>query len=138
VHPFRRHIITGGYCSGKFIPSSTSIAKDDNRTFQMYRLWITYLKRASVMWFPFILWLGGIACVGMQTFLQIKNIHDPNFGPYRWSKVNMNVGPGIVVTPFLASTIVLNAYCTGEFLRCKGKNANDKQRTVMHLFCQVS
>jgi hypothetical protein len=26
------------------------------------------------------------------------------------------VGPGIVFLPFLASTIALNAYCTGEFV----------------------
>jgi hypothetical protein len=70
----------------------------------------------AVMWFPIFLWFGGIVCLAMQLFLQIKNIHDPNFGPYQWAKVNMNVGPGIVFLPFLASTIALNAYCTGEFI----------------------
>jgi hypothetical protein len=95
----------------------------------MYRLWVACMKRVSVILFPSFLWLGGFACVIMQTFLQIKNLHDPNFGPYQWSKVDMNVGPGIVAVPFLASTIVLNAYCTGEFVECKReKETSDKQR----------
>jgi hypothetical protein len=65
----------------------------------------------------------------MQTFLQIKNLHDPNFGPYEWSKVDMDVGPGIVAVPFLASTIVLNAYCTGESVdRKREKTTSDKRR----------
>lgn len=68
------------------------------------------------MWLPIFLWFGGIACVAMQIFLQVKNIENPNFGPYSWAKVHMQVGPGIVFLPFLASTIVLNAYCTGEFV----------------------
>jgi hypothetical protein len=52
----------------------------------------------------------------MEIFLQVKNIQDPDFGPYKWAKVQMQVGPGIVFLPFLASTILINAYCTGEFV----------------------
>ncbi|EKM84326.1 hypothetical protein AGABI1DRAFT_124647 [Agaricus bisporus var. burnettii JB137-S8] len=81
--------------------------------FIMHRLWVTYSRRMAVMWLPIFLWFGGIACVAMQIFLQVKNIENPNFGPYSWAKVHMQVGPGIVFLPFLASTIVLNAYCTG-------------------------
>ncbi|KAF7770717.1 hypothetical protein Agabi119p4_6691 [Agaricus bisporus var. burnettii] len=47
----------------------------------------------------------------------VKNIHDKNYGPYRWSTVSMTVGPGIVFLPFLASTIALSAYCTGLLIR---------------------
>lgn len=77
------------------------------------------MKKMHVMWFPIILWLGGVTCVIMQLFLQVKNIHDKNYGPYRWSTVSMTVGPGIVFLPFLASTIALSAYCTGELLNAK-------------------
>lgn len=60
------------------------------------------------------MFLGGIVCTILQLFLQIVNIHNPNFGPYQWAAVNMTVGPGIVLTPFWASTATLNAYCTSE------------------------
>jgi hypothetical protein len=69
----------------------------------------------AVMWFPIFLWLSGIVCTVLQLFLQVKNIHEPSFGPYEWAKVIMHVGPGIAIIPFLASTILLNVYCTGEF-----------------------
>jgi hypothetical protein len=73
------------------------------------------------MWFPIFLWLSGVVCTALQLFLQVKNIHDPDFGPYDWATVNMSVGPGIVIIPFLASTIILNAYCTGEFADAEKK-----------------
>ncbi|KAF7783904.1 hypothetical protein Agabi119p4_69 [Agaricus bisporus var. burnettii] len=82
-------------------------------TVLMYRLWVTDQRRMRTMWFAIFLWLSGIVTTALQLFLQVKNLHDPNFGPYRWAKVNMNVGPGIVAIPFVASTILLNAYCTG-------------------------
>jgi len=79
----------------------------------MYRLWVTHARQMWIMWFPIFLWVGGIICTILQLYLQIVHIHNPNFGPYHWSTVNMSVGPGIVLTPFWASTIALNAYCTG-------------------------
>ncbi|KAF7783903.1 hypothetical protein Agabi119p4_68 [Agaricus bisporus var. burnettii] len=82
-------------------------------TVLMYRLWVTDQRRMRTMWFAIFLWLSGIVCTALQLFLQVKNLHDPNFGPYEWATVNMNNGPGIVIIPFLASTILLNAYCTG-------------------------
>lgn len=66
------------------------------------------------MWFPIFLWIGGVVCTILQLFLQLVHVHNRDFGPYQWAEVNMNVGPGIVLTPFWASTIVLNAYCTGK------------------------
>jgi hypothetical protein len=44
----------------------------------------------------------------------IEEIHDPDFGPYRWATVNMAVGPGIALMPMLALSILLNIYCTSE------------------------
>lgn len=67
-----------------------------------------------IMWFPIFLWLGGIVCTILQLFLLVAHIHNPSLGPYQWAAVNMTVGPGIVLVPFWASTIALNAYCTGK------------------------
>jgi hypothetical protein len=72
------------------------------------------MSKMAVMWLPIILWFGSVACLVMEIFLEVKHIHDPDFGPYHWAKLIMNIGPGIVFLPLLASTIVLTAYCTGE------------------------
>lgn len=74
------------------------------------------MGRMRALWFPIFLWLGGLVCVPFEIFLFVKGLHDPNYGPYRWAKVNMDVGPGIIATPFVGSTILLNAYCTGGFV----------------------
>lgn len=79
----------------------------------MYRLWVTHTHNVSVMLFPAFLWLASIVCAVLQLVLQIVHTHNPDFGPYHWAAVNMDVGPGIALTPFWASTIALNAYCTG-------------------------
>ncbi|XP_006453885.1 hypothetical protein AGABI2DRAFT_113642 [Agaricus bisporus var. bisporus H97] len=82
-------------------------------TVLLYRVWVTDMGRMRALWFPIFLWLGGLVCVPFEIFLFVKGLHDPNYGPYRWAKVNMDVGPGIIATPFVGSTILLNAYCTG-------------------------
>ncbi|KAF9447156.1 hypothetical protein P691DRAFT_761000 [Macrolepiota fuliginosa MF-IS2] len=79
----------------------------------MYRLWLVHNRSLRIIYFPIFLWVGGIVCTILQGFLQVKHISDPNFGPYQWASVNMNVGPGITLIPFWGSTVVLNAYCTG-------------------------
>jgi len=79
----------------------------------MNRLWVVYDRSKLVMIFPIILWLGGVVCAILQIFLQTVHMNNPNFGPYQWAAVNMNVGPGIALTPLWASTTALNAYCTG-------------------------
>lgn len=81
-------------------------------TVLLYRVWVVYGRKMRVMWFPLLMFLGGIVCTILQLFLQIVNVHNPDFGPYQWAAVNMSVGPGIVLTPFWASTAALNAYCT--------------------------
>ncbi|KAF9440496.1 hypothetical protein P691DRAFT_767684 [Macrolepiota fuliginosa MF-IS2] len=79
----------------------------------IYRLWVVYGRKLGIIYFPAFLWVSGIVCTVLQTYLQVKHIHDPNFGPYQWASVNMSVGPGIALIPFWGSTVVLNAYCTG-------------------------
>lgn len=83
----------------------------------MYRLWMTLMKRWKLMWFPIALWFGCLTCVALQLVLMIENVHNPDFGPYRWATVNMTVGPGVALIPMLAMSILLNAYCTSEFFR---------------------
>ncbi|KAF7783906.1 hypothetical protein Agabi119p4_71 [Agaricus bisporus var. burnettii] len=85
-------------------------------TVLMYRLWVTDQKRMRSLWFPIFLWLSGVVCNAIELFLQVKSLHDPNYGPYKWASVNMKVGPGIAIIPFVASTILLNAYCTGHLI----------------------
>ncbi|XP_006453894.1 hypothetical protein AGABI2DRAFT_175644 [Agaricus bisporus var. bisporus H97] len=104
----------------------------------MHRLWVTHSRRMALMWLPVILFLGSVSCVAMQLFLMIKHIDNPDFGPYEWANVNMDVGPGIVFLPFLASTIVLNAYCTGliiwrvrKSLKFVGKSASARQLQIL-------
>jgi hypothetical protein len=80
----------------------------------MYRLWIVSNKQMMLLCFPMFLWLGGLVCGILQVYLQAMHINDPDFGPYHWATVNMDVGPGIVLTPFWGSTTVLNTYCTSE------------------------
>jgi hypothetical protein len=66
------------------------------------------------MWFPMILWVGGLVCAILQAYLQVMRLHNPDVGPYQWASVNMSVGSGIVLTPFWGSSIVLNGYCTSK------------------------
>lgn len=77
------------------------------------------------MWFPIILWLGCLTCMVMQLVLMIVNLHNPNFGPYRWATVDMATGPGIVLIPMLVMSILLNIYCTGKFCGWKLKTNTD-------------
>ncbi|KAF9442832.1 hypothetical protein P691DRAFT_764843 [Macrolepiota fuliginosa MF-IS2] len=79
----------------------------------VYRLWVVYGRKLGVVYFPAFLWVSGIVCTVLQGYLQAKHIHDPNFDPYQWASVNMNVGPGIALIPFWGSTVILNAYSTG-------------------------
>jgi len=98
----------------------------------MYRLWVVYNKKIWVISFPIFLWIGGVVCTVLQTFLQVEQTHNPKFNPFHWDAVNMTVGPGIVLTPFWGSTIVLNAYCTGLLIwqiSSVSKRSEDKSAT---------
>ncbi|KXN92329.1 hypothetical protein AN958_08560 [Leucoagaricus sp. SymC.cos] len=58
-------------------------------------------------------------------YLQIAHLHDPNLGPYVWAKVNMSIGPGIVLIPFWGATTLLNIYCTCMLLRRINQAVNE-------------
>lgn len=57
-------------------------------------------------------------------------MHNPNLGPYIWAKVNMSIGPGIVLIPFWGSTTLLNIYCTFMLLRRIHRAARDSDPSV--------
>lgn len=83
----------------------------------MYRCFTVYAGHFTVIALPCLLWIGGVVCTGLQMYLQIAHLHNPNLGPYVWAKINMSVGPGIVLIPFWGSTSLLNIYCTFMLLR---------------------
>ncbi|KAF9447168.1 hypothetical protein P691DRAFT_793765 [Macrolepiota fuliginosa MF-IS2] len=97
----------------------------------IYRLWVVYGRRLRVICFPVFLWAGGIVCTVLQAYLQVKHIHDPDFGPYQWASVNMSVGPGIVLIPFWGSTVILNAYSTGLLIRRIRKASGEGENPTM-------
>jgi hypothetical protein len=74
----------------------------------MYRLWRIYNKSTAIIAFPIFLWIGGFALTGLQAYVQIVQLS----GLKLWLPVNMSIGPGIILIPFWASTIVLNVYAT--------------------------
>jgi hypothetical protein len=79
----------------------------------MYRLWRIYNKSTAIIAFPMFLWIGGFALTGLQAYVQIVQLS----GLKLWLPVNMSIGPGIILIPFWASTIVLNVYATSMIIR---------------------
>ncbi|KAF8186825.1 hypothetical protein BJ912DRAFT_970918 [Pholiota molesta] len=57
----------------------------------MYRCWVVYARRKTVLFFPAFLWVLGFIC----TILQV---------------VNMSIGPGMILIPFWATTLLINIY----------------------------
>ncbi|PPQ91764.1 hypothetical protein CVT25_000589 [Psilocybe cyanescens] len=81
---------------------------------QIYRCWIIYDKSQRVVAFPIFLWIGGLMLTGLQAYWQIVQSASI-LGS--WQPVNMELGPGTVLTPFWGSTIVLNGYATFMIVR---------------------
>jgi hypothetical protein len=54
----------------------------------------------------------------LQAYVQVAQVSKMNV----WLPVNMSVGPGIILIPFWASTIVLNIYAT-----CKNSSSEYDQ-----------
>ncbi|KAF8993892.1 hypothetical protein BDQ17DRAFT_1331410 [Cyathus striatus] len=75
----------------------------------IHRCWLIYSRSKRVIIFPFIFWLGGFVLTGLQAYWQIIQSQGREDV---WRPVNMFVGPGTILTPFWASTIILNGYST--------------------------
>ncbi len=58
------------------------------------------------------MWIGGLVCTVLQLYWQ--TVQTGVWGKGKWEPVNMTVGLGTVLTPFWATTILLNAYTTCE------------------------
>jgi hypothetical protein len=84
-------------------------------TVLMHRCWIVYSKSKRILIFPLMMWIGGIICTVIQAYWQA--VQTGHFGTGHWEPVNMQVGPGIVLTPFWATTLALNTYTTGLLIR---------------------
>ncbi|KAF5318627.1 hypothetical protein D9619_010711 [Psilocybe cf. subviscida] len=84
-------------------------------TVLIYRCWIVSSKSKHVLIFPIVMWIGGIICTIIQAYWQA--VQTGHFGSGHWEPVNMTVGPGIVLTPFWATTLALNTYTTGFLVR---------------------
>jgi len=84
-------------------------------TVLMYRCWIVYGKSKRILIFPVLMWIGGIICTVIQAYWQ--SVQTGHFGTGHWEPVNMQIGPGIVLTPFWATTLALNTYTTGFLVR---------------------
>ncbi|KAH9475516.1 hypothetical protein JR316_0012631 [Psilocybe cubensis] len=99
---------------------SVAICTDSNLTTLLadsvliYRCWIVYNNSKRVITFPVFLWVGGLMLTGLQAYWQI--VQSASIAG-TWQPVNMQVGPGTILTPFWASTILLNSYATIMIVR---------------------
>uniref|UniRef100_A0A8H7XMG4 Uncharacterized protein n=1 Tax=Psilocybe cubensis TaxID=181762 RepID=A0A8H7XMG4_PSICU len=80
----------------------------------IYRCWIIYNNSKRVIVFPVFFWLGGLMLTVLQAYWQIVQSASISGA---WQPVNMQVGPGTILTPFWASTIILNSYATFMIVR---------------------
>ncbi|KAF9477087.1 hypothetical protein BDN70DRAFT_995197 [Pholiota conissans] len=78
------------------------------------RCFIIYERSRWVIVFPVLLWLGGVLLTALQAYWQIVQSASILKA---WEPVNMTVGPGTILMPFWASTIVLNGYATFMIVR---------------------
>jgi hypothetical protein len=78
---------------------------------KVYRLWKIYTNSYRVIVLPVILWIGALVLTALQIYLQVVKVTLSR----DWLPVNQDIGAGIILTPFWASTILLNLYATSEF-----------------------
>lgn len=75
----------------------------------IHRCWLTYEKSYRAILLPVFFWLGGLTCTILQAYWQIiqKAGLLTAFQP-----IDMQIGPGSILTAFWGCTIILNAYAT--------------------------
>ncbi|TFK38789.1 hypothetical protein BDQ12DRAFT_735423 [Crucibulum laeve] len=78
----------------------------------IYRCWVVYSRSRKVVIFPIILWLGGLVCVILQGYSQIVHTKAVITGWEPALTPTIGLGVPVLLTPFWASTIVLNLYTT--------------------------
>lgn len=78
-----------------------------------------YSKSYRIIILPVILWIGGLVLTALEIYLLVVKV-----ALFRvWLPVNVDVGPGIILTPFWASTILLNIYATSKFVCAHSKRS---------------
>ncbi|KDR79634.1 hypothetical protein GALMADRAFT_137428 [Galerina marginata CBS 339.88] len=77
--------------------------------FLIYRCWLVSFKSFPKIIFPCFFWVGGVVCTVLQAYWQIVQSASIVTA---WTPVNMDIGPGTILTPFWGSTIVVNIYAT--------------------------
>ncbi|KIJ24880.1 hypothetical protein M422DRAFT_274244 [Sphaerobolus stellatus SS14] len=75
----------------------------------IFRLWHVYGKSLRIAILPILLWLGAFACTILQAYWQTVQQRGIQTS---WHPINTTVGPGPILAPFWASTLVLNLYAT--------------------------
>ena len=108
VHHWQSYNSTGRCCPSELMRPSPPSGYFALIIVQISRLWNIYTKSYRVIAFPVILWFGGFMLTALQAYVQIAQVSKLNV----WLPVNMSIGPGIILTPFWASTIVLNIFAT--------------------------
>jgi hypothetical protein len=93
--------------------------------FLIYRCWMVCLKSVRIIIFPCFFWIGGFACTILQIYWQVVQTA---LITSVWTPVNMNVGPGTILTPFWGSTIVVNIYATTTIVYVLWKNAQAQSK----------
>ncbi|KAF5328200.1 hypothetical protein D9619_013363 [Psilocybe cf. subviscida] len=78
----------------------------------IFRLWKVYNNSYRIVVLPLVLWVGGLVLSALQIYLQ--EVRVTRFRV--WLPVNVDMGPGIILTPFWASTIILNIYATSMII----------------------
>ncbi|KAF9557008.1 hypothetical protein CPC08DRAFT_710733 [Agrocybe pediades] len=81
--------------------------------FLLYRCWLVCGKSVRMIIFPAFFWTGGAACTILQIYWQI--VQSASISKV-WTPVNMNTGPGTILTPFWGCSIAVNIYSTSVIL----------------------
>ncbi|KIJ24879.1 hypothetical protein M422DRAFT_274243 [Sphaerobolus stellatus SS14] len=76
----------------------------------IFRLWHVCGQSLRVAILPVLLWLGAFACTILQAYWQTVQQRGIQTSSH-WH-INTTVGPGPILAPFWASTLVLNLYAT--------------------------
>ncbi|KDR74753.1 hypothetical protein GALMADRAFT_70621, partial [Galerina marginata CBS 339.88] len=82
-------------------------------SFKIHRCWVVRWKSRSNIIIPCFFWFGGLVCTIIQIYWQVVQATP---AANVWTPVNMTLGPGTILTPFWATTIIVNIYCTSEYL----------------------
>lgn len=80
----------------------------------MYRCWVVYGRRKAVLFFPAFLWVLGFICTILQVYWQIVE----SATQQKWKVVNMSIGPGMILIPFWATTLLINIYSMCKSFLC--------------------